>query len=65
MSGDSAFPYVDGSDPFLINFVQLPFCQANEHFLEARYDYDFAKLGRPRPDIHEPLRQATTPSGEP
>ncbi len=23
MSGDSAFPYVDGSDPYLVNFVQI------------------------------------------
>lgn len=48
MSGDSAFPYVNGSDPFLINFVQIgDFAEANEHSWQARYDYDLAKLGIP------------------
>jgi hypothetical protein len=48
MSGDSAFPYIDGSDPFLINFVQIgDFAEANEHSWQARYDFDFAKLGVP------------------
>jgi len=48
MSGDNAFPYIDGSDPFLVNFVQIgDFAEANEHSWQARYDYDFAKLGVP------------------
>ena len=48
MSGDSAFPYVDGADPYLVNFVQInDFAGAEERSWQARYDYDFAKLGIP------------------
>ena len=48
MSGDSAFPYVDCSDPYLVNFVQInDFAGAAERSWQARYDYDFAKLGIP------------------
>ena len=48
MSGDSAFPYVDGADPYLVNFVQInDFAQADERSWQVRYDYDFAKLGVP------------------
>ncbi|OLS64833.1 OprD family porin [Pseudomonas putida] len=48
MSGDSAFPYVDGSDPYLVNFVQInDFAGADERSWQVRYDYDFAKLGVP------------------
>jgi len=48
MSGDTAFPYIDGSDPFLINFVQIgDFAEADEHSWQARYDYDFGRLGIP------------------
>ncbi|QIH06774.1 MULTISPECIES: OprD family porin [unclassified Pseudomonas] len=48
MSGDSAFPYVDGSDPYLVNFVQInDFAGAEERSWQVRYDYDFAKLGIP------------------
>ncbi len=48
LSGDSAFPYVDGSDPYLVNFVQInDFAGAQEHSWQLRYDYDFAALGIP------------------
>jgi len=48
MHGDSAFPYVDGTDPYLVNFVQInDFAGAEERSWQARYDYDFAKLGIP------------------
>ncbi|WP_409301792.1 OprD family porin [Pseudomonas sp. KCJK8993] len=48
LSGDSAFPYADGSDPYLVNFVQInDFAGAEERSWQARYDYDFAKLGIP------------------
>jgi hypothetical protein len=48
MSGDTAFPYVDGSDPYLVNFVQInDFAGAQEHSWQARYDYDFTALGLP------------------
>lgn len=48
LSGDSAFPYVDGADPYLVNFVQInDFAGADEHSWQVRYDYNFAKLGIP------------------
>lgn len=48
MTGDNAFPYVEGSDPYLVNFVQInDFAEAQERSWQARYDYDFGKLGIP------------------
>lgn len=48
VSGDSAFPYVDGADPYLVNFVQInDFASADEHSWQLRYDYNFASLGIP------------------
>tara|TARA_R110000764_G_scaffold162718_4_gene250047 strand:- start:17762 stop:19027 length:1266 start_codon:yes stop_codon:yes gene_type:complete len=48
MHGDNAFPYVDGSNPFLVNFVQInDFAEANERSWQLRYDYDFTALGIP------------------
>lgn len=48
LSGDSAFPYIDGSDPYLVNFVQInDFAGSDERSWQARYDYNFAALGIP------------------
>ena len=48
LTGDSAFPYVDGADPYLVNFVQInDFAGADERSWQARYDYNFAALGVP------------------
>ncbi|NIF16973.1 OprD family porin [Pantoea sp. Cy-639] len=48
LSGDSAFPYVDGADPYLVNFVQInDFAGRDERSWQARYDYNFAALGIP------------------
>lgn len=48
MGGDTGFAYVDGTDPFLVNFVQInDFANADERSWQARYDYDFGKLGFP------------------
>lgn len=48
MSGDSAFPYLDGTDPYLINFAQYgDFSEQNEKSWQLRYDYDFAASGIP------------------
>ena len=48
LSGDSAFPYIDGADPYLVNFVQInDFAGADEHSWQMRYDYNFAALGIP------------------
>ncbi|MCM2330176.1 MAG: OprD family porin [Pseudomonas sagittaria] len=48
MSGDTGYAYIDGSDPFLVNFVQInDFANADERSWQARYEYDFAGLGVP------------------
>ncbi|WP_312936074.1 OprD family porin [Pseudomonas sp.] len=48
VSGDSAFPYLDGADPHLVNFVQInDFANADEHSWQLRYDYNFAAIGVP------------------
>lgn len=48
LSGDSAFPYLDGADPYLVNFVQInDFANADERSWQLRYDYDLGKLGIP------------------
>lgn len=48
MSGDTGYAYIDGSDPFLVNFVQInDFANADERSWQARYDYDFGKVGVP------------------
>ncbi|MFJ2522772.1 OprD family porin [Pseudomonas capeferrum] len=48
LSGDSAFPYIDGADPYLVNFVQInDFAGADEHSWQMRYDYNFAAQGIP------------------
>ncbi|PAU86750.1 outer membrane porin, OprD family [Pseudomonas sp. WN033] len=48
MRGDSAFPYIDGSNPYLVNFVQInDFAEAGERSWQLRYDYDFKQLGIP------------------
>lgn len=48
MSGDTGFAYVDGTDPFLVNFVQInDFANADERSWQARYDYNFAAFGVP------------------
>ncbi len=48
MRGDTGFAYVDGSDPFLVNFVQInDFANADERSWQARYDYNFAAIGVP------------------
>ncbi|MCY1396128.1 Porin-like protein NicP [compost metagenome] len=48
MSGDTGYAYIDGSDPFLVNFVQInDFANADQRSWQARYDLDFAALGVP------------------
>jgi len=48
MSGSSAFPYVEGSDAYLVNFSQIgDFAEARERSWQARYDFDFERLGIP------------------
>ena len=48
MSGDTGYAYIDGSDPYLVNFVQInDFANPDERSWQARYDYNFASLGLP------------------
>ncbi|MCU1723645.1 OprD family porin [Pseudomonas sp. 5P_5.1_Bac1] len=46
MYGDSAMPYLDGSNPYLVNYAQVnDFAAAQERSWQLRYDYDFKALG--------------------
>lgn len=48
MGGDHGFPYLEGSDPYLVNFGQYnDFAEAGESSWQLRYDCDFAPLGLP------------------
>jgi hypothetical protein len=48
MSGDTGFAYVNGSDAYLVNFVQISdFANREERSWQARYDYNFATVGIP------------------
>ncbi|BDX19726.1 MAG: outer membrane porin, OprD family [Pseudomonadales bacterium] len=46
--GDTAFPYLAETDPYIVNYVQiLDFARADEQSWQARYDLNFAALGIP------------------
>lgn len=46
--GDTAFPYLAETDPYIANYVQiLDFTRADEQSWQARYDINFASLGVP------------------
>ncbi|BAN47813.1 OprD family porin [Metapseudomonas resinovorans] len=48
MSGDTGFAYINGTDPFLVNYVQIgDFANKDEKSWQARYDYNFADIGIP------------------
>lgn len=48
MSGRDAYPYVNGTDPYLVNFVQiLQFSNAGERSWQLRYDLDLTAWGVP------------------
>lgn len=48
MNGNSAFPYVDGTDPYLVNFVQVgDFAEKGERSWQVRYARDLATWGVP------------------
>ena len=48
MSGDTGFAYLNGTDPFLVNYVQIgDFASKDEASWQARYDFDFASIGIP------------------
>ncbi|NYH12009.1 OprD family porin [Pseudomonas moraviensis] len=46
MNGDNSMPYLDGSNPYLVNYVQVnDFAAAQERSWQLRYDYDFKTIG--------------------
>ncbi|PWU26379.1 outer membrane porin, OprD family [Pseudomonas sp. RW407] len=48
MSGDTGFAYLAGTDPYLVNYVQIgDFANKDERSWQLRYDYNFAALGLP------------------
>lgn len=48
MSGDSSMPYLDGSNPYLANYVQVnDFANAEERSWQLRYDFDLRSVGVP------------------
>ena len=48
MSGDTGFAYINGTDPYLVNYIQIgDFANKDEKSWQARYDYNFAGLGIP------------------
>ncbi|WP_252273052.1 OprD family porin [Pseudomonas subflava] len=48
MSGDTGYAYIGGTDPFLVNYVQVgDFAFKDEKSWQARYDYNFAAIGIP------------------
>lgn len=48
MSGDDGYVFLDGTNPYLVNYVQiLNFGRKDEKSWQARYDYDFEGLGIP------------------
>lgn len=48
MTGDTGYAYVQGSDPFLVNYVaNREFGAKDEKSWQVRHDYNFAGLGIP------------------
>ncbi|MBO3276588.1 OprD family porin [Pseudomonas schmalbachii] len=48
MSGDTGFAYINGTDPFLVNYIQISdFANKDEKSWQARYDFNFASVGIP------------------
>jgi len=46
MNGDNSMPYLDGTNPYLVNYVQVnDFAAAQERSWQVRYDYDFKAVG--------------------
>ena len=48
MSGDTGYAYINASDPYLVNYLQIgDFAYKDEKSWQLRYDYNFAGLGIP------------------
>lgn len=48
MNGSTSMPYINGTDPYLTNYIQInDFAEPGERSWQLRYDYDFASMGLP------------------
>mgnify|MGYP001194014439 CR=1 FL=1 len=48
MAGKTGFTYVNGTNPWLVNYIQIQdFANPRERSWQLRYDYDFAAMGVP------------------
>ena len=48
MSGDTGYAFINGNNPFLVNYVTIrDFANTDEKSWQLRYDYDFASVGVP------------------
>lgn len=48
LNGSSSMPYLDGSTPYLVNYVQYnDFANTEEHSWQLRYDLDLTGIGIP------------------
>ncbi|MCC6076232.1 OprD family porin [Pseudomonas sp. GCM10022188] len=48
MTGDTGYAFINGNNPFLVNYVQIgDFSNTDEQSWQVRYDYDFTSLGIP------------------
>ncbi|MFP3499736.1 OprD family outer membrane porin, partial [Pseudomonas sp. SIMBA_059] len=48
MNGDTSMPFLNGTDPYLTNYIQInDFAEPGERSWQLRYDVDFAALGVP------------------
>ncbi|MBJ9974164.1 OprD family porin [Pseudomonas sp. S75] len=48
MNGETSMPYLNGTDPYLANYIQLnDFAEPGERSWQLRYDYNFAAVGIP------------------
>ena len=46
LNGKTSMPYLDGTNPYLVNYVQVnDFANAQERSWQLRYDYDFKAMG--------------------
>ncbi|WP_172147478.1 MULTISPECIES: OprD family porin [Pseudomonas] len=48
VSGDNAFPFLNETDPYIVNYIQiLDFTREDQESWQARYDINFATYGVP------------------
>lgn len=48
MNGSTSMPYINGTDPYLTNYIQInDFAEPGERSWQLRYDYDFGAIGVP------------------